>query len=304
MESKTSKEFPLISIIIINLDQLEVTCAFLESTKSLTYPNYEIILVDNNSTQNPSISINSLYPDVRQIINTENLGFTGGNNVGIRVARGEFYFIVNNDTEVTADLLERLLEPFKADPSIGVVSPKIRYYTQPDVIQYAGFEEMNFFTGRNSTIGNNEVDNGQYNNGQYTPYAHGAGMMVKKEVVDKGGPLPDIFFIYYEELDWSAHIRRAGYNIYYQPTALLFHKESMTTGKDSPFKAYYHNRNRILFMRRNTTKIQFFYFLIFLTCVVIPKKTFEYATKGQFIHLQNFYKALRWNMNNPKYTLK
>lgn len=304
MESRTDTHFPLISIIIINYNQLQVTCEFLESTKALTYPNYEIILVDNNSLPNPSSAINSLYPNVRLILNTENLGFTGGNNVGIRKARGEYYFIVNNDTEVTPDLLERLLEPFREDASIGVVSPKIRYFTQPDIIQYAGFEEMNFFTGRNSTIGNNEVDKGQYNEGRYTSYAHGAGMMVKREVVEKVGPLPDIFFIYYEELDWSAHIRRAGYQIYYQPAALLYHKESMTTGKDSPFKAYYHNRNRILFMRRNTTRIQFFYFFIFLLFIVIPKKTFEYATKGQLVHLQNFFKALRWNMINPKYTLK
>lgn len=295
-------EFPLISIIIINYDQLQVTCEFLESTRSLTYPNYEIILVDNNSELNPSGTITSQYPNVRLIVNAKNQGFTGGNNVGIQEARGEFYFIVNNDTEVTPDLLERLLEPFRSDASIGIVSPKIRYFTQPDVIQYAGFEEMNFFTGRNSTIGNNEIDKGQYNEGKYTSYAHGAGMMVKREVVEKVGPLPDIFFIYYEELDWSAHIRRAGYQIYYQPAALLYHKESTTTGKDSPLKAYYHNRNRILFMRRNTTRIQFFYFLIFLMAIIIPKKTFEYATKGQFIHLQNFFKALKWNLSNPKYS--
>lgn len=295
--------FPFISIIIINYNQLQVTCEFLESAKALNYPHYEIILVDNHSKPNPSTVISALYPDVRLILNTQNLGFTGGNNVGISYAQGEYLFIVNNDTEVTPDLLERLLEPFLEDASIGVVSPKIRYFTQPDVIQYAGFEEMNFFTGRNSTIGNKEVDKGQYNEGRYTSYAHGAGMMVKREVVEKVGPLPDIFFIYYEELDWSAHIRRAGYQIYYQPTALLYHKESITTGKDSPFKAYYHNRNRILFMRRNTTKVQFFYFFFFLLLIVIPKKTFEYVTKGQMVHLRNFFKALKWNMTNPKYTL-
>lgn len=301
MEFKTDPQFPLVSIIIINYNQLQVTCEFLESTNALTYPNYEIILVDNHSLPDPSLSINSLYPNVRLVLNPQNLGFTGGNNVGIRKAHGEYYFIVNNDTEVTPDLLERLLEPFREDATIGVVSPKIRYFTQPDVIQYAGFEEMNFFTGRNSTIGYNEVDTGQYNVGRYTSYAHGAGMMVKREVVEKVGPLPDIFFIYYEELDWSAHIRRAGYQIYYQPSALLYHKESMTTGKDSPFKAYYHNRNRILFMRRNTTRIQFLYFFIFLLFIVIPKKTFEYATKGQLVHLQNFFKALKWNLSNPKH---
>jgi GT2 family glycosyltransferase len=94
-------------------------------------------------------------------------------------------------------------------------------------------------------------------------------MMVKREVIEKVGLLPDIFFIYYEELDWSAHIRRAGYQIFYQPNALIYHKESITMGKESATKAYFHNRNRILFMRRNTTAIQFTLFVA---------KTPKYAT--------------------------
>ncbi len=292
---------PLISIIIVNYNQLEVTCEFIESTKLLTYPNYEIVLVDNGSKTDPTEIIHSKYPEVVLIVNKKNLGFTGGNNVGIDAARGEYYLIINNDTEVTHDLLERLLEPFFADASIGVVSPKIRYYVNPLVIQYAGFNEINPFTGRNTTVGKSEIDCGQHDVGSYTFYAHGAAMMVKKEVVEKVGPLPDIFFIYYEELDWSAHIRRAGYNIYYQPTALIFHKESITMGKDSPFKAYYQNRNRILFMRRNTTKKQFLYFLLFLLFVVVPKTIIVYSAKGQFVHLGNFFKAIRWNVLNPKY---
>ena len=96
---------------------------------------------------------------------------------------------------------------------MGVVSPKIRYHSHPHIIQYAGFTEVNPFTGRNKMIGLMEEDQGQFDTPGDTAYAHGAAMMVKREVVEKVGLMPDIFFIYYEELDWSAHIRRAGYQV-------------------------------------------------------------------------------------------
>jgi hypothetical protein len=292
---------PLISIIILNYNQIKVTCEFIESTQKLTYKNFEIILVDNASREDPSETIKIKYPHVRLIINKTNLGFTGGNNVGIKAAKGDYYFIVNNDTEVTENLLEALLEPFDQDKSIGVVSPKIRFFSNPDVIQYAGFTEVNPFTGRNRSVGGKEVDKGQHDNPGFTAYAHGAAMLVKKEVVEKVGMLPDIFFIYYEELDWSAHIRRAGFKIYYQPKALIFHKESITMGKESAIKAYYHNRNRILFMRRNSNFAQFTFFLLFFICFTLPKNTMKYLLKGQFTHLKNFFSGLLWNLKTPKY---
>ncbi len=294
---KSKKEHPLISIIALNFNQLEVTCEFLDSCKMLQYPKYEIILVDNNSDENPSTIIQENYPEVRLIINEKNLGFTGGNNVGIEAARGDYLFIVNNDTEVTPDLLDKLIRPFYKDDQIGMVSPKIIYYSNPNMIQYAGFKKINPITGRNSTIGQREIDLGQYNKPGYTHYAHGAAMMVKKEVVDKVGAFDDTFFIYYEELDWSSRATKAGYKIFYQPYALIYHKESITMGKDSPFKAYYHDRNRILFMRKHSSKAQFMYFLLFLVVAVIPKKIITYLIKGQPKHLKNFIKGLRWHLN-------
>lgn len=293
---------PLISIVILNYNQIKVTCEFIESTKHLTYKNYEIILVDNASKENPTELIRSQYPHVKLIVNEKNLGFTGGNNVGIRAGKGDFFFIVNNDTEVTPNLLDKLVEPFYKDPSIGVVSPKIRYFSNPNIIQYAGFTEINPITGRNSVIGGKEEDRGQHDTPGYTAYAHGAAMLVKKEVIEKVGMLADMFFIYYEELDWSAHIRRAGYKIYYQPEALIFHKESITMGKESAIKAYYHNRNRILFMKRNSSPMNFFLFSLFYTFLIVPKSVIKYLVKGQMTHLKNFFKGIIWNITGAKYS--
>jgi len=125
-------------------------------------------LVDNASKENPTELITARYPHVKLIVNDQNLGFTGGNNVGIRAAKGDYYFVVNNDTEVTPDLLERMLEPFNEDSSVGVVSPKIKYFHNPTILQYAGFTEINPITGRNTGIGDKEEDRGQHDVGGYT----------------------------------------------------------------------------------------------------------------------------------------
>ena len=207
---------PFVSIITLNYNQTRVTCDFLESTRGLRYPNYEIIVCDMGSAMDPTEEIlRGRYPNTRVLRSENNLGFSGGNNLGMREARGEYIFIVNNDTIITQDILDRLLEPFASDKSIGVVCPKIRFYDRPEMIQYAGFYPINPITGRTTAVGNKELDRGQYDVSGYTHGAHGCAMMVKKEAIDKTGMFPERFFLYYEEWDWSYRMLRAGFKIYY-----------------------------------------------------------------------------------------
>lgn len=305
MQIKKMNKSPLVSIIILNYNQTDITCAFLESTRQLAYKNYEIIVIDNASADNPSAQIEAgNYPNTRLIISAKNLGFTGGNNLGIRESEGEYVFIVNNDTEVTPYLIDLLLKPFMADATVGVTCPKIRFFDHPDIIQYAGFFPMNHYTGRTFAIGSREKDNGQYDQERETYGAHGAAMMVKREVIDHVGAFEDNFFIYYEEWDWSSRIRKAGYKIIYQGKALIYHKESITMGKESAIKAYYHTRNRLLYMRRNTNFIQFMVFTAFLLFLIVPKSLIKYAVKQQKSHQQAFIRGLLWHINPQKFSLK
>lgn len=290
--------YPLISIIILNYNQTDITCEFLESTRNLTYPNFETIVIDNASKISPKTQIEAgNYPNIKLLENELNLGFTGGNNLGIRLAKGEYIFVVNNDTEVTPNLLDILIEPFRNDPSIGVVSPKIRYFEQPDTIQYAGYNAMNLYTGRARAVGSQQKDIGQHDQSGYTNFAHGAAMLVKRSVLEEVGLFPDFFFIYYEELDLSTRILDAGYKIYYQAQGLIFHKESITMGKESAIKAYYHTRNRIAYIRRNSSGFQNLIFYLFLSFFIIPKATLKYVTKGQKEHLRAFFKGVRWHFS-------
>jgi GT2 family glycosyltransferase len=288
---------PLVSIITLNYNQATVTKAFLESAKKLIYRNFEILVCDMASSSDPGLVFNpSDYPHTRLLYSTKNLGFAGGNNWGMRQTNGEYIFIVNNDTELTPDILQQLLLPFYKNHSIGIVCPKIKYFADRQTIQYAGFRKMNSFTGRTSTVGEGEKDFGQYDHSGITYGAHGCAMMVKREVIDKTGMFPEKFFLYYEEWDWSARIQKAGYLISYQSEATIYHKDSMTVGKENPIKAYYHTRNRILFMRRNSNAVQLLTFTLFFTFLALPKSVFTYIKKGQLNQLKWFMKGIGYNL--------
>lgn len=295
---------PLVSIVVLTLNQTEVTCEFLESTRRFTYKNYELLVCDMGSTIDPTETINlKKFPNTKVVRSETNLGCAGGRNWGVRQAKGDYVFLVDNDTIVTPNLIEVLLEPFFKNSDVVVSCPKIRFYHNPDVIQYAGFNPINPYTGRNSAVGSNQVDNGQHDEPNFTFSSHGCASMIKKEIFNKVGYFPEKFFFYYEEMDWSARIKKAGYKIYYQPKGLIFHKQSMTLGLQSPKKLYYMTRNRILYMRRNVPLSQFLVFICFFTFVSLPKAIFTHLIKGQYQHLKSFVKGVLWNVTTSKHSI-
>lgn len=292
------ESLPLVSIVTLNWNTTEITADFLKSiNEHCFYPNLEIIIVDNASSVNPTAVFEQIRSDVIVIRNDQNLGFAGGNNIGMAHAKGEFLFIVNNDTEFTPGLIEGLVDIFKKYPDAGVVSPKFHYFFEKGTIEYAGYEPVHKFTGRNGMIGCKEIDQGQYNTITETNYAHGGGMMLPRRVIDQVGGLPEDFIFYYEELDWCEQIKRKGFKIYYQPNSLIYHKESMTTGKGSPFKTYYQTKNRIFFMKRNMPSLNFSIFILYFIFFTLPKNSFTFLLKGQMEHLKAFWKGIFWHFN-------
>ncbi|MFA6946936.1 MAG: glycosyltransferase family 2 protein [Pedobacter sp.] len=291
-----------VSIITVNYNQPLLTEQFLNSVKDLnTYPSTEIVVVDNGSQENHIPAWESSHPEVRFIRSEKNLGFAGGNNLGIREASGDYLFLVNNDTEFTAGLIESLAGILDKHPGVGAVSPKILYFDRPGIIQYAGFTTMNMNTGRNVCIGKMEQDKGQYDDQTgITGYIHGAAMMIRKEAVDAAGLMPEMFFLYYEEMDWCEKIKRTGYEIWIEPKARIYHKESMSVGKNSLLKEYFMCRNRILFIRRNapffSRIIFYFHFLVLVT----PRNLLGYLLTGNKAHARQFLRAIWWNFRNGK----
>ena len=243
---------PDISIITINYNGLEETCQLIESLQQHPQDcSYELIVVDNGSIQDESLFLQKKYPEVHIIRSEQNVGFSGGNNLGIQAATGKSIFLLNNDTLITGNDLKYLYERLYSSPNIGGVSPKIKFAFPPQHIQFAGFTPLSKYTLRNRAIGYNEADEGQFDAPQETNCLHGAAMMIKREVIERVGRMPEIYFLYYEEMDWCTQISRQGYQLWYEPHCTIYHKSSRSTGKDSPLKTYYLTRNRLLYTWRN-----------------------------------------------------
>jgi len=175
-----------------------------------------------------------------------------------------------------------------------MVSPKIKFYYDNNVIQYAGSTGMSRFTLRNAHVGNKQEDKGQYNKECYTDYGHGAAMMVPRKIIDSIGGMNEVYFLYYEELDWCERIRKSGLKIKYIPEATVFHKESISTGKDSALKVYYLTRNRILFARKNLRGFHKYISYLYMFFVSVPKNIVKNI--NDLKKLKDFLYGLLWNL--------
>lgn len=293
-----SDNFPLVSIISVNFNQLDVTFEFLESLKKVTYPNFEIILVDNASQKDPGKEIKERFPEVKMIKSKENLGFAGGNNLGINAAKGKYFMMLNNDTEVKPDFLEPLVQKMEGNSEIGMVGSKVIFHHHPGMIQYAGATPMTKYTATSYFIGYGENDIGQYDKSCSTPFASGAAMMVSRKVCEEVGLMAEFFFLYYEELDWQERIRKAGKKIYFVPDSIVYHKESISVGKASALQAYWQTRNRLLLIRRNFTNINVFISFLFITFVSTPYRFIKYFSKRRYKSIKVHFIAIGWHYYN------
>lgn len=283
---------PDISIITINYNGMPDTMEMVNSIPSCAL-DIEVIVVDNGSKEGEAEKLQKALPvGVKLIRSDKNLGFAGGNNLGIDAARGKYLFFVNNDTLFEDFDFVKLIETFDRDDKIGAVCPKIRFSWGERLIQYAGYTKLNPITVRNKAFGCGEKDNGQWDTPIETPYMHGAAVMVRKEVIEKAGKMPECYFLYYEELDWSMMIRKAGFTIWTCPKCQIFHKESRTTGQASPLRTYYLTRNRILFVKRNAPASTKWLALAYLYLLVAPRDIIKAIIKGKKDILKAILKAL------------
>ncbi|WP_209332529.1 glycosyltransferase family 2 protein [Lunatimonas salinarum] len=278
---------PLVSIISINYNGLEHTLGMLKSFKQINYPNLEYIIVDNASKEDPS-PILEAYPEVILVRNPINEGFAGGNNRGMEVAKGEYFYLINNDTEVFPNSIDALLKRAQSDRKVGLLCPKILYFDAPDTIQYAGYTPISKLTGRGTAIGYMEKDKGQHNQARITALAHGAAMFIPRSVVEDVGMMAELYFLYYEELDYCERIKKAGYEIWYEPASAILHKESMSVGKKSLLKTFYMSRNRWVFLRRNIEWPVFLITLLYYYLIAVPKNTLFLVFRGDTDHAKAY----------------
>ena len=289
-----------LSIITVNFNGLKDTCALIDS---ITFnEDMEVIVVDNGSKEDEASILQERYPNIIVIRSDKNFGFAGGNNLGIKAAKGRYLYLVNNDTIFKKFNPQVLIKRLESSPKIGMVCPKICFAWGNNPIQYAGYTPLSPITIRNQAIGFGEENKGQYNMPHQTPYAHGAAMMLKREVIDKIGLMPECYFLYYEELDWSMMITRAGYEIWYEPASTIYHKESQSTGQNSPLRTYYITRNRLLLVKRNYSGLKKYIAYTYLQMIVATRDIMKYLIKGRMDLLKSTIKGLR-DFNNSQFSI-
>lgn len=234
---------PLLSVIIPNWNGKRFLEECIDSLKAQTLQDFETILVDNGSTDGSARFVEERYGNfVRIIRNEKNLGFTGGNNVGIRAARGEFLVLLNNDTRADLHWLEELVKATDVDRRIGMWGSKIYSYYKRDQIEAVG--ELIYRDGLCRSKGQFEQDRGQYEVMEEIFFPPGCGAMYRKRVFDEIGLFDEDFFAYADDSEIGIRARLAGWKGIFVPRAIIYHKNSGTGGQHSPFKAFYVERNR------------------------------------------------------------
>ncbi len=284
----------LVSVVTINYNGYQDTCDLIESLLNIVKSvNLDIIVVDNASLNKEAELISEKFPDITVIQSEKNLGFAGGNNLGIKKSKGDYIFLLNNDTFIENDGFLSLVNYLSKNEQVAAVSPKILFSGEDHHVQFAGFTPLSRITLRNNIIGFLQPDDGRWDNAAKTPIIHGAAVMVKKSAIEKVGLMPEMYFLYYEELDWSASFLRAGFEMWYIPDCVIYHKGSMTTGKNSPMKTYYMTKNRLLYAKRNLGALERALSIAYLVAIVAVKDYILYRLNGEKKHAISVVNAVK-----------
>ena len=235
---------PHVAVVVLTWNGADDTLACLDSLRRVQYDNLSVVVVDNGSTDHTVPRVRVGFPDVTVLETGANLGFAAGNNVGIQHAldrAADYVFLLNNDTEVDPQLVRHLVDAAEADASVGVVGPKVFFFAQRDRLWYGG-GWVQEWAGASGHIALGELDNNSVTDPVETGYVTGCALMARTSVLRQVGVLEPAFFIYWEDVDLSVRIRRAGYRVLYVPKAVVWHKVSRTYGGSADHSFFYGGR--------------------------------------------------------------
>ncbi|PRY89882.1 glycosyltransferase family 2 protein [Mongoliibacter ruber] len=258
-----SKKHSSVAIIILNWNGYSHTRSCLHSLEKISYPEYAVFVVDNGSEDDSLQKLKLEFPQHHFLPNEKNLGFTGGNTIGIQHAKNlgfRYFMLLNNDTEVSPDFLDRLMDCFESEPKIGLVQPLILFQDSPEIIWSAGGAYNNLL-GISKTLGDRKRLKNYKIEEVDLEWATGCCLLFSDEILTKTGGLANAFFAYFEDVDWSLRIRKAGFKIKLAPKSIIYHegnassKNNSEEGVLSPTVFYLHSRNQLFQLRRHHSSI-------------------------------------------------
>ncbi len=253
-----------LSIIIVSWNVRDLLRACLAALP----PEVEIVVVDNASADGSAAMVAREFPQVRLVANTENRGFTGGNNDGLKLASGRFVFFLNPDTVVQGDALPRMLAYLDAHPAVGVVGPQLRYgdgSLQSSRRRFpslaAGLCEStplawHWPAGRNPWARLYHLDDVPADKTQEVDWLVGAALLTRREVLAQVGGFDEGYFMYSEELDWQQRVKQAGWSVVYFPEAVVVHYEGKSSEQASAARHIRFNRSKVRYFRKHHGRLQ------------------------------------------------
>ncbi len=264
---------PRVHTIVLNWNGLADTRECLSSLQHATYPDNQVVVVDNGSQTDEATLLEKEFGGFIHVLrNTTNLGFAGGANTGIRYALNQgtdYILLLNNDTSVDPDFLSALVAATRGLPDLAAACPKAYFYDRPDVIYSTG-GRVNLWTGTAQQVGRDEPDSGQFDVIAARDYADGLCMLIPAAALERVGLLDEDYFAYWEETDWCLRARERGLSCYYVPQARIWHKAARSLSPDNKFR-YLYRRNAILFVRKRGRGIQLLTAILMQVFVYAPR---------------------------------
>ncbi len=238
-------------IVVLNWNNYKDTIECIRSLQKTTYHNYEIIIVDNGSTNDSQKILEEEFPEIKLIQTGKNLGYSGGNNRGIKYALehgADLIWVLNPDTLVDPQVLTELVRGMSGS-GVGIAVPKIYYRGSPQTVWFVD-SRLNMRTGQADHLFFGQADEGQFDEAHYLEWAPGTSLLIKRQVLEKIGLFDERYFLFYEDVDLCVRARRAGFKIAFAPKAKIWHKVGSTVGEKNPANEYYKTRNRLYFVKK------------------------------------------------------
>lgn len=230
-----------VSVIIPNWNGYELLKDCLPSLKKQTFTDFEVVVVDNGSTDKSVSYIKNKFPEIKLIELSNNTGFAPAVNLGIKICVGDYMILLNNDTRVDKKFIEYLVKTADKYPDVGLVAAKMLNFYNPKIIDSAG--DYIDVVGHANNIGMGQIDNIDFNKPGYTFLVTGGGSLIKRQVFETIGFLDNYYFAYMEDVDFGLRAQIAGLKAYYEPKAIVYHKHKATSSRIKPFAEYLQYRN-------------------------------------------------------------